>query len=298
MIAGIDKWQAGFFLCAAVVLVFEMISGWRRGLVRQLFNMFAILLGYLVGFYGGKLAVPICRPMGYPDFVVATAGGVLIALLIMSAMSFIGALIFKKTAQQSVGIVRFFYGASGALIGVVIGIFVIWIALVGTRLLGTVAQSEVRSMHHSQQPTKAGAVAPKREPTALVRGIAEMKQSMDQPPIGLLAGKVDPIPVNVYSTLGKIVRMVTDQAAAERFLKFPGSKPIAEHPAVVALTKDPDIVAAIRDGHYFSLIKNRHIVEAANNPEVIDLVKRFELEKALDYSLTPDPKKTDPAKSN
>ena len=144
MIAGLDKWQAGFFLCAALLILFEMISGWRRGLVRQLLNMASIVLGYLAGLYGGRLAVPIFRPFGYPDFVTLAAGGTLIALVTMAVLSLIGALVFKKTSQQSLGIVRFFYGLSGACLGAVIGLFFIWIALLGARLVGTVAQSEIR----------------------------------------------------------------------------------------------------------------------------------------------------------
>ena len=295
MIAGLDKWQAGFFLCAALLILFEMISGWRRGLVRQLLNMASIVLGYLAGLYGGRLAVPIFRPFGYPDFVTLAAGGTLIALVTMAVLSLIGALVFKKTSQQSLGIVRFFYGLSGAGIGLVIGLFFIWVALLGARLLGTVAESEVRP--HGARPTGRGdAPDSRRPPTVVVAGLAGMKHSLDQPPLGPLVGKIDPIPVTVYSTLGKVVRLVADPDAMEKFLKFPGSKPIAEHPAVIALTRDPDIVEALRNRNYLSLIKNRHLVEAANNPEIIDLVKRFDLQKALDYSLAPDAKKPLPVK--
>ena len=299
MIPGLDKWQTGFFLCAVVVLLFQMFAGWRRGLMRQLFYMLSILIGYLAGVYGGRLAVPILRPLGYPDFVTAAAGGVVIGLLVMLAMSLLGALILKKTSQQSVWVVRFFYGVSGALTGGIVGLFFIWLALLGTRVLGTVAESELHP--HTLPPSeKSGETAERpvqnREPSAVVRGLADLKHSIDQPPFGTVADKVDPIPPGLYSTLDKIVRMVTDGGAMERFTKYPGSKPIVAHPAVVALTKDPEITEAIRSGKYLSLINNKHLVEAANNPEIIDLVKRFNLEKALDYALTPEAKKAAPGK--
>jgi len=284
MIAGMDKWQFLFFLCAALVVLFQVVSGWRRGLVRQMFNILGIVMSYFVGVLCGKFAVPVLRPMGYPDFVTNFIAGALLALITMVVVSSIGALLFKKTSQQSVGLVRFFYGVSGAVLGGGVGLFMIWVALIGTRLLGTVAESEMHPARHSADGKRAWS-SPTKEPTAVVRGLAEMKHSLDQSAAAPLVEKVDPIPVNVYSILGKVVRMASDSDAVDRFVQYPGAKPLEENPTMVALGKDPEIVAAIRTGNYFSLLKNKSIAEAVNDPKVAALVKNFELEKALDYAL-------------
>ena len=288
MIIGFDKWMLGFLIFSVILLGYQMIVGWQRGLVRQLFYLFSIGLGYLAGFYGGKFVVPLLRPFGYPDFLTTVVGGGLMALFTMLVMSILGALIFKKTSQQSVGIVRFFYGLSGGIMGIGVGLFFIWVALVGARLLGTVAESEIHN-----QPLVKGE---KHEPTAVVQGLAEMKHSIDGSTLGSLSAKVDPIPVTVYSTLGKLVQMVSNSDATERFIKYPGSKSLAENPVIMALAKDPEIITSVRNGDYLGLMKNKHLVEVLNNQEVMDLFKKFNLEKALDYALTPDSKKPGPAK--
>jgi len=289
-----DKWQLGLFLGAALILIYQIFSGWRRGLMRQAFNMLGIVISYFVGMVGGRFAVPVLRPMGYPDIVSAIAGGAIIGLIVLVVVSLFGALLFKKTSQQKVWVVRFFYGVSGAVLGGIMGIVMIWVALIGTRLLGTIAESETHPARHAFAG-KADESKPVHEPGAIVRGLADMKHSLDQSVAAPFVEKLDPVPGNVYSILGKVVRMTTDSDAMNRFVEFPGAKTLENTPALVQLGKDPEIVAAIRSGNYLSLLGNKHIAEVANDPKFIELARKFELEKALDYALNTGGTNSNPA---
>ena len=285
---GSDQWSRGLLIFAAILLGYQIIVGWRRGLVRQLFNLFSIASSYLAGFYGAKYAVPFFRPMGYPDFVISGLLGGVIAMIVYFVLSTIGSLVLKKTSQQSVGLIRFFYGLSGALIGVGVGIFFIWMALLGLRLLGTIAESEI----HAQSALKGE----KRELPGLIYWLVGMKHSMDESALGSMLARIDPIPLTVYSTLGKVAQLVSTPDATERFVKYPGTKSLLDQPVMMDLAKDPDIIVSVQKGDYLALMKNKHFVDAMNNPEVMELLKKFNLEKALNYALPPDGKKSGLAK--
>ena len=276
-----DPWMRGFFIFVAVVLVYQIFCGWQRGLARQIFYIFSIVFGYAAGFYGSRYLVPLLRPLGYPDFLMSLAGGAVLGGLVMLVLSLFGSLVLKKTSQQSVGIIRFFYGLSGGILGFCIGLFFIWIAVLGIRLLGTVAELELRT-----QPLAKG-TEPKRELPPAVKAIAEMKHSFDGSSIGPMSSHVDPIPANAYEVLRKTVRLVSDPEALQRLVKYPGSKPLVEHPKMIALAKDPEILDLIRKGDLNGLLKNKHVLEVTNDPEMMELVKKFDFDKALDFSLTP-----------
>jgi hypothetical protein len=289
MLNGLDRWQSVFFVCAALYLAWQVIGGWRRGPVRQLFNLLAVLAAYLAGVFFGKLALPVLRPLGYPDLLITVAGGALTGVIVFFALSTIGVIAFKKTAQQDIVLVRWGYGLSGALLGGVMGIFFIWLALVATRVLGTIAESRMRPDRPSPYRHPATQTVPAE--SGLVRGLAEVKRSMEQEPTGAMIRKVDPVPAGIYSILGKLGRVVSNPDCIEGFLEYPGTKALAAHPAIAALLKDPGVVEAARNKDYFALIKNGQVVRVANDPDVRRLLAKFELEKALDYALKTDDKK-------
>jgi Colicin V production protein len=260
---------------AAFFLAFQAIHGWRLGLVRQLANLGALIAAYWVALRAGSWAMPLFRPFGFPDFLSAALAGSLLAVCTYVVLSSLARIVFLKTGEQKANVLRLTYGAGGAAVGVLFGAVVIWVAVLAIRLLGTVAEAELTSESAS-----------KEAPSALAGGLAQAKQSLELGPAGAVVEQVDPIPTEVYSTVGKIGRLVSNAEHVERFLNYPGAKPIAEHPKILALRNDPTIVRELSSRNYIALLRNRHLVHAANDPEVSRLVKNFELQKALDYALT------------
>jgi hypothetical protein len=125
-------------------------------------------------------------------------------------------------------------------------------------------------------PTPAG---------AMIRGLAHMKQSLEQGTAGAMVQQVDPIPGTLYSILHKLGMMVSDEKSVDRFLNYPGVKPLLAHPKIAALQTDPDITRDILNRNYLALLRNPRIVTAANDTEIGELMRKFEFEKALDYAL-------------
>jgi uncharacterized membrane protein required for colicin V production len=274
-----DRGQILFLSFAALIIVYQMIKGWRLGLVRQLVRFGALAAAYTVAYLGSRATVPFLRPLGYPDFILQCFGGAILGLLTFVAICVVGGILFKRTAHQDVGLVWFLYGATGALLGIAFGLVLTLAAADFIRLTGSLAEPPRNNASAHASPASKGE-------SPLVAGLAEMKKSIESGVPGEVLQTLDPVPKKVYVVTSKIGRMASDTEAAERFLSYPGARELAERPEIVALRDDPEILRALRDHQYLLLLKNEKIVKAANDPKIAALLKRFDLEKALDYALT------------
>src|SRR5437899_3089423 len=87
-VAGSPLWQAVFVLFAVLLILFEVVHGWRLGLVRQLVRVAALAAAYAAAFFGGGLIVPIVRPFfKMPDIVLSIVGGAVLAVAIYALVS-------------------------------------------------------------------------------------------------------------------------------------------------------------------------------------------------------------------
>lgn len=287
----LDNWQAGFFLGAALFIAFTIWHGWRLGVVRQAISILALGAAYIIGYFGGgSLGAVLHKFIDFPERVLAVLGAVLLGFVVYCCIMLVGAIAFKKTSQQSVGLIRFGYGMAGAVFGGIYGLFLVWIAVLAIRLLGSVAETQLAAerqprLAQSGKPTPTPIPSP--TPGAVVRGLAHMKQSLEQGAAGAMVQQVDPIPGTLYGILHKLGIMVSDDKSVDRFLNYPGVKPLLDHPKIAALQNDPDITRDILNRNYLALLRNRQIVAAANDTEIGDLMRRFEFEKALDHAIRP-----------
>ena len=138
-------WQYVFISLAVVIILLEIIHGWRLGLVRQLVRVIAIIVAYSCAFFGARATVPIMRSFfKLPDPILAVLGGAILAAILFAAINLTGALLFRKTAQQESRFVRLIWGSSGAFLGILLGLFTIWLAFAGIRMVGSVAEARLR----------------------------------------------------------------------------------------------------------------------------------------------------------
>lgn len=285
----LDSWQLSFFGAAALFVALTAWHGWRLGLIRQAINILALVAAYVIGYFGGGAIGPLLRQfLDIPGGVLAVLGAVSLGLVIYVCIILIGAIAFKKTSQQSIGLVKLGYGLSGAFCGALYGIFLVWIMILAIRLLGSVAETQIavtKNPHLNlggQAPTPTPSPTP---PSAMIRGLAHMKHSLEQGAAGAVVQQVDPIPGTLYSILHKLGVMVADERKVDLFLSYPGVKPLLDHPKIAALQNDPDITRDILQRNYLGLIRNRRIIAAANDTEIGELMRKFEFEKALDHAI-------------
>src|SRR3954471_10384599 len=251
----------------------------------------AIIAAYAAAYFGGPLLAPLLEPiLKWPDFIVSMIGGALLALVVYGIIASLGSLLFKRTAQHPSGAVRLVYGFSGALTGIVFGLFFLWLILVGIRSVGSIADAQVRA----EPPVESNGAQPQRDDKhsplenidadSLTAFLARLKNSVELGKLGDVVKLTDVMPPSVYQTLKDAGTVCANPESARKFLSFPGAVELSEHPKIVALRNDPEIADLVRQGRLLDLLQNRRVLDAANDSTLVEKVKQFDIKKALEYA--------------
>jgi hypothetical protein len=298
-VSGSPLWQVVFISFAVILILFETVRGWRLGLMRQIARLVALGAAYPAGFLGGgSLLVPVARPFfKMPDAMLSLLCGAALALVTYAVVSGVGAILFKRTSHHESGAVRIIYGSTGAIIGLFFGAFLLWLVIAGVRTVGALAQGQTHSQsraagYESADPTSRAIEIRRRflldsddSTAALATSLARLKNSLELPPLGKAVKQADPISQKTYETLEKASSVFSSPERTQRFLTFPGARELSEHPKVVALRSDPEIIELIAQKRLFELLQNPRVLEVANDPVLRDRVKKFDIQRALDYAL-------------
>ena len=288
--SGSTLWQIVFLSFAVVLLLLEVIRGYRLGLPRQLMRGAAIICAYAAAYFGGSLTAPLLEPiLKWPDFILSMVGGAILALVIYGLIASLGSILFKRTAQHSSGTVRLVYGFSGALTGVVFGLFFIWLILVGIRSVGSIADAQVQAHPRADDQPPATRADKSRSlenlnADSLTSFLARLKNSVELGTAGDLLKKTDVTPPAIYQALKDAGTISANPENARRFLSFPGAAELSEHPKIVALRNDPEIADLIRQGRVLELLQHPRVLAAANDPTLVEKVKQFDIKKALEFA--------------
>src|SRR5271155_5019114 len=108
-----DRFQLLFLGGSVLLMLVQSIRGWRLGVVRQLVNLLALVAAYGAAMAAGRLAVPIFHRLGYPDLLVFVIVGAAVGAVVYIAVAATGAILFRRTKHQSLGLLRLGYGAGG-----------------------------------------------------------------------------------------------------------------------------------------------------------------------------------------
>ncbi len=290
-IAGSPLWQLVFVSFALVLILFEVLRGWRRGLPRQVARLGALVAAYFAAFFGGKFLAPLLGMfVRMPDALLSIFAGAIFALIVYAIISGIGSALFRKTSQHDSMIVRLLYGSTGALLGIFFGLFLVWLIVVAVRSVGSVADAQVReqasdsSVLHAVDVRRRILGEPSEDEAPLTTSLARLKNSLEMGVIGNALKKVDVVPQKTYDVIEKIGAIAANPQNAERFLSFPGARELSEHPKIIALRNDQEIAQMLAQGQFLELIQDHRIVDAANDPDLKARLKKFDLNAALNYA--------------
>ncbi len=199
--AGSPMWQLVFVSIALLLVLYEIVRGWRRGGARQLARL-----------------------------------GALVALI-----SGVGSILFKRTNQHESAFVRLMYGVTGATLGLLFGAFLVWVMIVGVRSVGAIADAHVQeqaarsTVVHAVDVRRGLTGAANEGSSELMTSLARLKNSLEMGVIGDAVKKADVLPAKTYDELGKVGRIASSPQAAERFLSYPGARELTENPKIAAL---------------------------------------------------------------
>ena len=290
-VAGSPLWQIVFASFALILILFEVLRGWRRGLPRQVARLGALIAAYFAGWFASKFFGPLLGTViRLPDALLSVLAGAIFAIIIYAIISGIGSALFRRTNQHESLVVRLIYGSTGALLGVFFGCFIVWLTVVAIRSIGSVANAEVveqakdSSVLHAVDMRRRAFGEANDEEAPLTASLARLKNSVEMGVIGSAVKKVDVVPQRTYDVIEKVGAIAANPQYAERFLEYPGAKELSEHPKIIALRNDQEISKMLAQGQFLDLIQDHRIIDAANDPDLRARLKKFDLNAALSYA--------------
>ncbi len=276
-----------FFLAAGLYLLWEVSVGWRRGVVRSAVYFGAVVVSGFAGVIAGQaVASAWGRVLPGSAFLAGLVAGAFVVVLVMVTCIVVGALLFKRTAQQSSAFVRLLFGAGGAFFGLLLGLAVLWGAISIVRVTGAMAETTI-----ADRPSTAS--------SSILRAFAKLKESIELGEAGRMVESVDVLPPATYKMIGQVGALGSDRDAMVRFLDYPGVQELLQNPRMARLLEDPSVLQASQSGNFLALMSNKSLLEAAGDPALMKLLQSFDLQKALDYAVpsaeaSPTPKKKNP----
>ena len=289
--AGSPLWQIVFVSFVAVLILFEILRGWRRGLPRQVARLGALVAAYFAGLFASKFFGPLIGMFfKMPDALLSIVAAAVFGLLIYAVISGIGSALFRRTSQHNSLTVRILYGTGGAALGAFFGLFLAWLMVVAVRSIGSVANAEVReqandtSVLHAVDVRRRFLGEASEDEAPLTTSLARLKNSLEMGVIGDAVKKVDFVPQKTYDFIEKVGAIAANPQYAERFLEYPGAKELSEHPKIIALRNDQEIAQMAAQGRLLELVQDPRIIDAANDPDLRARLKKFDINAALNYA--------------
>jgi uncharacterized membrane protein required for colicin V production len=291
-VAGSPLWQIVFVSFALVLILFEILRGWRRGLPRQVARLGALIAAYFAGWFASKFFGSLLGLfVRMPDALLSVCAGAIFALMVYTAISGTGSALFRRTDQHESFVIRLLYGSTGAVLGAFFGLFLVWLTIVAIRSIGSVANAEVREQANDSSVVHAVDVRrrilgePSEDEAPLTTSLARLKNSLEMGVIGNAVRKLDVVPQRTYDLIEKVGRIAANPQNAERFLEFPGARELSEHPKIVALRDDQEIGQMLAQGQWLELVQDNRIIDAANDPDLRARLRKFDVNAALNYAL-------------
>lgn len=276
-------WQTGFLVCSIVCIGWMIFSGWRAGIIRGLFSLAALLLGYSAG-TAVALGIPgkLLAWLPVPGLLAQLLAGMITGFVVFISIWFLGAAMFKRTAQQRSFFLRFTWGLGGAFCGGIFGILIVLSALSGIRTVGAFSENRLDAQLQAGGTTKASFWEPP---------LVKLKQSIEAGETGAWIRSIDITPDSTIRITSKLGKILSDPKAAQRFIESRHVVPVVSDRAFVNLVADPGINDAAISGKYGAIITNPKVLEAIKDPGLWQKMQNTNWEAAMDEALlnTPQP---------
>lgn len=259
-----SAWVTFFWAGAALFTLWQIWRGWRLGVVRAGLRLVALVGSGVVAWYGGKwtgdLVGLVSPALAWP---LAVGVGVVLLFGVYLALLLVSALLFKRTEHQSSGLVRFLFGAGGAVVGLLTAGVFLWTAVSFIRAFGAIGEGRP-----GEQAELVG-----------------LRDNLEQGQTGHLVRSLDPVPESIYASLGKFSRITADPEAAARLVEYPGLAEVLQHPRLLALADNPEIQEAALRSDFFTMVRHPLLLQAATDPDLVQKLLKVDFAAALDFAL-------------
>jgi hypothetical protein len=263
-------------------LAMSVWRGWRRGVIRQGVSLLALIGAICAAIYAGPLLAPAIPALGFPVFLRPLVAGALIILLIWGTIATVSSIIFRKTDEQEVGLVRMTYGLGGAFLGLLLGLLLLGVCGWGVRIAGSLADG-------LQTGAKVKSTAKGLPPPvpAETRALPSLKKIIEESPLSEWFAKADPITPEWYPRLVKIGRILASPAASERLFADPAFANVARNSHLASIRSDPVLQEAIRSGDLWTLLRSPKVRAAAADTQLQTTMSLLDVDRAIERALHP-----------
>ncbi len=273
-------WQNAFLGFLILLVAWSVWSGWRAGVVREALALGGMFAGGFAGMAVGGLVGPlVSKVFPVPGLVIGLVAGLVVGIGIYAGAWLLGAVLFKRTAQQRSFLLRLLFGGGGALVGLFVGVTLVWGALMFVRGLGGFYEGTLEPA-----PARNPNLAP---PGAATKALVKLKRSIEAGSTGQQLVSVDVMPAEFYRIFDKLGRVVARPDALRRIAEYPPFADLLNDPKIVAISSDPETGEHARAQNIGALLQDRNILGAVNDPALIAKLQKLDIEKALDFALAP-----------
>jgi uncharacterized membrane protein required for colicin V production len=297
MTQGSQIWQLIFLVMAAVFLLTKALGGFMSGGPRQFMGLAALVAAYAAAWYSGpRLAPWINNHVAAPDILIIPVAGALVAVVVYAVVVGLGVFLFESARDLDSGKKKAAYQFTGLIIGTVYGVAILGIVLIIINFLGTIGNASVQAAVSNQimqaelQAQERGTnVSTEIRAGGPAQFFARLHNSLHLGPGEEVISTVDPVPDEVYSTVEKALKVMSNPEAVARFGQHPGMKEFLEDPKIMELAGDPDIAKMASERRFVLLLRDPKIIEAANDVQLQETLMKSEFQEALDFALSNEP---------
>ena len=251
-------------------IAFAAGLAFSRGVVRQLVGMCSLAISVGVAWYVFRHRLEIFGTMVIGTnrlLLLSAAAGLLTYFLCKVAVHML-------TAFGLINLLGGLAGWKGVMLSALPSGFLLWIASMALRLLGS-----IDGMESAAEVAKKG-VNIKSQVQSFW---AQLSQKMDNSLLGSLAEKLDPYDLKATANLSRLLILWPEGTMWEQLAsKSPKTAAALNHPRIVELGSDAVVRRLIANQDFAGLMQLRQVEEASRHPDLEPVLSGLDLEQAMD----------------
>ncbi|MFN7561317.1 MAG: hypothetical protein ACK5TH_06020 [Prosthecobacter sp.] len=253
-------------------IAFAAGLAFSRGVVRQLVGMCTLAISVGVGWYVFRHRMEI--------FGASASGMSTDRLLFLSAAAGLltyflcKAGVYLLTAFGFINLLGGLNGWKGVLLSALPSSFLMWVATMALRLLGS-----IDGMESAAEVAKKGVDIQSQAQSIWT----SLSQRLDNSFIGAVAQKFDPYDLKATANLSRLLILWPEGTMWQRLAsQSPKTAAALNHPRIVELGGDPNVRKLIERQDFAGLMQLKQVEEAARHPDLEPVLGGLDLEAAMD----------------
>ena len=248
-----------------------------RGVLGMFIGLACIVAGAFIGFTSHAQLPGLLTPISEdpsPRFVFFVAVGIGFSCYVM--LRLLAGAILLSPLRAGGRRKRLIGGPIGAVLSLVPAAGLVFVVGVSLRMAGSL---------FSVEHTDAGVAVEDGQSAAERPFWARWNEAMDRDYLGALVAKLDPFAARARGAITNLLVTLKDNAAGGKLAEDPAAGGILRTDSLRSLDSDPEVREMVDRGDYIGLFDHPKLKRAINDPEISVLLRRLQVEKAVDSSL-------------